>query len=198
MKTRLWKYPSDVEKTETWLNELASNGLICIGADTLMSRYTFVQGAPGEYTYRYVFFDKCFGHSKSIRYLSFLKESGIECIGHVFQHVLLRKRITDGEFNLLTDRESQIRYYKRILATDTIIGTIALSIGVMVAVYLSITINLFIVNETANISSHIHPIMIALYASGLLNVGFAFSYIRQWKRYVPRIKKLENDSTVFE
>jgi hypothetical protein len=110
MKIKLWKFPHDAEKTETWLNELANDGFICTGADILMNRYTFEQGEPGEYAYRYVFFDKCFGHSKSIRYLSFLRENGIECVGHSFQNEMKKKRTADGEFNLFTDRESQIKY----------------------------------------------------------------------------------------
>jgi len=198
MKTKLWKYPYDVEKTESWLNELASEGFICVGADTLMSRYSFEQGEPGEYTYRYVFFDKCFGHSKSIRYLSFLRESGIECVGSSFQHVLLRKKTADGEFNLFTDRESQIKYYKRVLATDTIIGTIALSIGIPFYVYSIIIGNINIAAGIGHISSHIHPLLIVGYVIGLINVAMLVSYIKQLRRYMQRLKKLKSDSTVYE
>ena|GEM_PF-1147741 len=198
MKTRLWKYPYDVEKTEEWLNELASSGLICVGADTLMSRYTFAQGEPGEYAYRYVFFDKCFGHSKSIRYFSFLREHGIECVGHAFQHVLLRKKAADGVFNLHTDRESQIRYYQRILATDTIVGTIAMSLFMVIFIHAMIRANINIASGIGNIYSHLHPLLILAYVIGLINVGIGISYIRQWKRYALRIKNLKTDGAIFE
>ncbi|MCL2840584.1 MAG: DUF2812 domain-containing protein [Defluviitaleaceae bacterium] len=198
MKTRLWKYPYDVEKTELWLNELASNGFTCVGADTLMSRYTFEQGEPGEYTYRYVLFDKCFGHSKSIEYLSFLKENGIECVGHLFQHVLLRKRVDDGKFNLFTDKESQIKYYKRILATDTILGTIVIWLFMIIFIYSMISANINIANGIGHISSHFHPLLILAYTIGLVNVGIGISYIAQWRRYALRIKNLKCDSAIFE
>jgi len=198
MQTKLWKYPHDVEKTEAWLNELARNGFICVGVDALMSRYTFEQGTQGEYVYHYVLFDKFFGHSKSIRYLSFLNESGIECVGHAFQHVLLRKKAANGDINLLTDRNSQIKYYERILASDTIIGTVALLTGMLSLIYALILGHTNIAAGIGHFSSHINLLTILAYAIGVIGAGVTISYIRQWRRYALRIKNLKRDSLIFE
>jgi len=200
VKTKLWKYPYNEEKTEEWLNELAGNGLICVGADTLMSRYTFEQGEPGEYIYRYVFFENCFGHSKSLRYFAFLRESGIECVGHAFQHVLLRKKAADGEFNLFTDRESKIRYYKRIIATDKIPG-IVFMLG-LIPFWLSrmAVAHMNIADESMNVAfnSHFHPIVVVTYLLILINAAIGVSYFRQWRHYVSRVKTLKSAGALYE
>ncbi|MCL1883286.1 MAG: DUF2812 domain-containing protein [Defluviitaleaceae bacterium] len=197
MKTRLWRFPHDVEKTEAWLNELASTGLICVGADTLMSRYTFEQGEPGEYDYRLVFFDKCFGHSKSIRYLSFLRENGIECVGHYFQYVLLRKKVADGAFDLLTDRASQIKYNERIKKEYTIVCVMYL---IMLPIFCHgmITGHINVATGIVETSTFIFLLMIMAHIILLINVGLAVSSVKQVRRYALRIKNLKSDSAVFE
>jgi len=197
MKTRLWKYPYNVEKTELWLNELAENGLICVGADTLMSRYTFEQGEPGEYAYRLVFFDKCFGHSKSIRYLSFLRESGIECVGHYCQYVLLRKKVADGEFNLFTDRESQIKYYER-LRKDLTIAVVVYLFVLPLFYHGIITAHINLATGVATPSTFVYLTLIVTHVLLLINAGIAISCFRQWRRYSLWVKNLKSESAVFE
>jgi hypothetical protein len=197
MKTRLWKFPHDVEKTEEWLNELASNGLICVGADTLMSRYTFEQGEPGEYAYRLVFFDKCFGHSKSNRYLSFLRESGIECVGQYFQYVLLRKRVADGEFNLFTDKESQIKYNERIKKDYAMVFLMYLII-LPIFYHGIITGHINVATGIVEPSTFAFSLLIMAHTALLINVCLAISCIKQVRNYALRVKNLKNESTVFE
>jgi len=186
------------KKPRRGLNELANNGFICTGADTLMTRYTFEQGEPGEYAYRYVFFNKCFGHSKSIRYLSFLRENGIECVGHCFQNVLLRKRVADGELNLFTDRESQIKYYKHVQKGYALVCPMA---PILIAYFYVciITSHLNTAREFAlSWSFFVHPLSIVAHAIFLINIGLVISAFRQCRRYALKIKNLKSDSTVFE
>lgn len=201
MKTKtlvkLWRLVFDVEKTEEWLNRLAAEGLNCVGFGCIAYRYYFEQGEPGEYTYRVINLEESFGHPKSIRYMAFLKENGVEYVGHAFRNVFLRKRAAEGEFNLFTDRESQIRHCKSMLS-EKIVGTFALSAAVALFIYTLIIGSINMAAGIGHISSHFHPIMIALYAAGLLNIACLISYVRQWIRYASRIKKLENDSTVYE
>jgi len=198
MKTRLWRFPHNVEKTEEWLNELASNGLICVGADTLMSRYTFEQGEPGEYAYRLVFFEKCFGHSKSNRYLSFLRESGIECVGQYFQYVLLRKRVADGEFNLFTDKESQIKYNERIKKDYAMVFVMYLII-LPIFYHGIITGHINVATGIVEISTFVFGLLaIVAHTALLINVGLAISSIKQVRLYALRVKTLKNESIVFE
>ncbi|MCL2199681.1 MAG: DUF2812 domain-containing protein [Defluviitaleaceae bacterium] len=198
MKTRLWKFPHDTEKIEIWLNEMASDGFICVGVDVNMCRYTFEQGESGEYTYRYVFFDKCFSHSKSIRYLSFLRENGIECVGHSFQNVILRKKAADGEFNLFTDRESQINYYSHLKKSYAIWAVpswilIAYFYGSIIATHLNIA------REFAfSLSFFVHPLTIAMHVAFLINICISISSFQQSRRYALLVKNLKRDSAVFE
>ena len=115
MQTKLWKYFIDEERTEAWLNGLASEGLNCTGTGFLMHRYTFELGEPGEYAYRIVIMDHGMGHKDTIRYLTFLHESGIEYVAHGYRHFILRKKVADGAFDLYTDRESQIKTNRTLM-----------------------------------------------------------------------------------
>ena len=115
MQTNLWKYFIDEEQTEAWLNELAAEGLNCVGTGFLMHRYTFEQGEPGEYSYRITIMNHSMKHRDTIRYLAFLHENGIEYVAHGYRHFILRKKAADGAFDLYTDRESQIKANRTLM-----------------------------------------------------------------------------------
>lgn len=50
MKKRVFKFYTNYEKEEAWLNEMAASGWHCI--DYLFGRYMFEKGEPGAYIYR--------------------------------------------------------------------------------------------------------------------------------------------------
>jgi len=131
MQTKLWKYFIDEEKTEAWLNELAAEGLHCVGSSCLMHRYSFEQGEPGEYAYRIVIMEHSMRHADTIRYLAFLQENGIEYVAHGYKHFILRKKVADGAFDLYTDRASQIKANRTLMHSAIVTAALLLFIGGM-------------------------------------------------------------------
>jgi hydrogenase/urease accessory protein HupE len=112
--------------------------------------------------------------------------------------VLLRKRAADGEFNLFTDRQSQIKYYKHIQK-----GYLMCCVPALILIayfYVSIvTAHLNTAREFAlSWSFFVHPLSIAAHILFLINIGLAVSSFQQWRRYTLRIKNLKCDSIVFE
>ena len=113
MKKRVFKFYSNYEKEEIWLNKMAADGWHCI--DYVFGRYTFERGEPCQYTYRLQLLDYPPRHVESAAYLEFLEEVGIEMVASHLRWVYLRKKTADGPFELFSDRESRIAHYKRII-----------------------------------------------------------------------------------
>ena len=74
--TRKWFWVWDYDKEEEWLNKMAAMGLAMTGVG--FARYTFKEGAPGEYIYRLQLLENLPGHTESVQYLRFLEETGVE------------------------------------------------------------------------------------------------------------------------
>ncbi|MBU3181743.1 DUF2812 domain-containing protein [Clostridium psychrophilum] len=53
-------------------------------------------------------------HPKSIAYIDFLKETSIEYITSYMRWVYLRKKTSEGAFNIYSDIESEVIHYRRI------------------------------------------------------------------------------------
>jgi len=188
MKTKLWKYFIDEEKTEAWLNRLAAEGLNCVGADCLMHRYSFEQGEPGEYAYRIVILEKSMRHADTVRYLAFLWENGIEYVAHGFRHFILRKKVADGAFELYTDRESQIKINRTLMYSAIATAALLLFIGGM---------NIAIVAWHISIASS-GLLVVINGAAGFVCLGLMIPLCQQWRRYAMRVKKLKADSAIYE
>jgi hypothetical protein len=101
------------EKEEKWLNEMSAKGMQL--TDVGFCRYSFVKGTPGEYIYRLELLEHMPGNAESVSYISFLEETGIEQVGSILRWIYLRKKASDGPFELYSDTESKINHYKRIL-----------------------------------------------------------------------------------
>jgi len=123
MKT-IWKiYPVwAYEKEEKWLNEMSAIGLQCCGVG--LFTYHFKEGEPSEYVYRLEMLDKHPSHIKSLQYIRFLEDTGVEHIGSIFKWVYFRKKATDEPFNLYSDINSQITHLNRILLLLGILGIV--------------------------------------------------------------------------
>lgn len=100
----------DKDKETLWLNEMADRGYAMTGF--FAGFYTFKKCEPGEYRYQIDFSEKLFGISKN--YKDFMKEMHIEIVEKWFFWIILRKKATDGEFQLYTDVDSSISHYKKI------------------------------------------------------------------------------------
>lgn len=113
MKQVIRKAYWDVEKEENWLNSMAAMGMALI--DYSWCRYLFEQAPPNEYIYRIEFLENHHTHSESVAYIEFLEEAGIECVAKYMRWVYLRKKTSDGPFDIYTNMESRCSYYKRLL-----------------------------------------------------------------------------------
>lgn len=97
--------------TETeWLNQMAADGWamksFCAGV------YNFEQCERGEYLYQVDFGDRLFSVSSDYREL--MQEAGIEIVQTWGYWVILRKKASEGKFELYTDAASSIEHYKKI------------------------------------------------------------------------------------
>jgi len=105
----IWEF----EKEEKWLNEMSVAGLQCCGVG--LFTYHFREGNPGEYVYRLEMLDNMPSHIKSVQYIRFLEDTGVEHIGSIFRWVYFRKKAGDEPFNIYSDITSRITHLNRIL-----------------------------------------------------------------------------------
>jgi len=112
MKNTKWKTFIDYEKEEAWLNEMSSTGLAL--TNRFMWRYEFADCNPGEYIYRIDFLKKRPGSRESRKYMDFMVDSGIEHVSTQGYLVYYRRRAAEGPFEIYTDIDSKLSYYRRI------------------------------------------------------------------------------------
>ena len=103
----------DFEKEEKWLNTMSARGMQLVGVG--FCKYIFEDGTSGEYSYRIELLKQFPTHQESAAYINFLEETGVEHIGSYMRWVYLRKKSNEGEFELFSDIDSQIKHLNRIL-----------------------------------------------------------------------------------
>lgn len=103
-----WNY----EKEEKWLNEMSAKGMAL--TDYSWCRYVFTETSNNEYTYRIELLENLPTHAESIAYIRFLEENGVECVATYMCWIYLRKKSSEGAFDIYSDLESKIKHYKRI------------------------------------------------------------------------------------
>lgn len=102
----------DYENEEKWINEMSAKGMAL--TDYSWRRYVFEETPNNQYIYRLELLENVPTHPESIAYLKFLEENGIECVTSYMRWVYLRKKATEGSFDIYTDIDSKIRHFKRI------------------------------------------------------------------------------------
>jgi hypothetical protein len=135
MKHIVWKAYFDFEKEEKWLNEMSAKGMAL--TDYSWCRYVFAEAPSNEYIYRIELLQQLPTNAESIAYIRFLEESGIECVATYRRWIFLRKKSSEGPFDIYSDIDSQISHYKRInlfwnslMWMELIIGLLNLIVGV--------------------------------------------------------------------
>lgn len=108
-----WFWAWNFDKEEKWLNEMSEKGLQL--TDVKAIRYKFDEGKPDEYTYRIEMLDELPSSKRSRDYIRFLEETGVEMIGCYIRWVYLRKKKTEGDFDLFSDLDSRINHLTKIL-----------------------------------------------------------------------------------
>lgn len=100
------------EEEEKWLNEMSAQGfqLMSVG----LCKYIFEEGECGEYIYRLELLEQIPSHYESIKYIRFLEETGVEHIGSWYKWIYVRKKVSDGGFEVYSDLQSKIKHFNRI------------------------------------------------------------------------------------
>lgn len=133
MKTKtIYRIFVDYEKEEKWLNEMAQSGW-ALESFRLM-RYVFKQVEPGTFTYRIELLSHLPSHPESKAYMAFLDEVGVEVVDTSYRWIFLRKRTSDGPFQLYSNFDSMIQREKRMIQ---LYGAVGLANFVVVVANLS-------------------------------------------------------------
>lgn len=132
MKHVVYKYFSigAYENEEKWLNEMSAKGMQLVDV-SFGIRYVFEEGMNGEYIYRLELLENSPSNAESIEYLRFLEETGVEHIASYLRWVYLRKKATDGDFEIYSDNDSKIKHYKRICTFANVISILELVIAII-------------------------------------------------------------------
>jgi hypothetical protein len=105
-----FKLYSDKDLEQDWLNDMSLKGWGL--KKYFLGFYTFEACEPGEYNYQIDLLDKWDGDKSD--FASFMEESGVEVIAQWYRWVYLRKKASDGPFEMYTDVDSKIAQYNRI------------------------------------------------------------------------------------
>lgn len=119
------------DKEEAWLNEQAAHGLALVDAAGI--RYVFEECEPGAYEYRLELLENMACAAEGRRYLDFLEEMGIECVGMFGRWAYLRRRCDDAPFDLFSDIDSKIKHLRRIDAL--LFAALALQLAGLAALF---------------------------------------------------------------
>ena len=118
-----WFWVWEFEKEDMWLNSMAAEGwtLCQIGWCT----YWFERTDPGAYEVRL----EC--RKPDEAYISFVKDTGAEYIGHMMQWLYFRRKSELGHFELNSDLDSRIEQLNNMGRILLPIGILNLCIGLM-------------------------------------------------------------------
>jgi hypothetical protein len=174
MRREIWKifFAWNFDKEEKWLNKMAAEGwqLFDVGPN----RYTFEEGAPGEYIYRLEMLKNRSEGAKSMQYIAFVEETGAEHIGTVSQRAYFRKKAGGAGFDLFSDIDSRIGYLNRVLKW------IGLFWGLFVCVYMYQAVNFFLMGSPL-IGSIVILALTALPVYGFLRILFKRQRLKKEK-----------------
>lgn len=106
-KFRLY-YDKDAE--QDWLKKMSNQGWAF--KKFFLGLYTFESCSPDEYIYQIDLLDNWVRDKEN--FSEFMEDSGVEVVSQWYRWVYLRKKATDGPFEMYTDTESKIAQYKRI------------------------------------------------------------------------------------
>lgn len=112
MKKVVYRFYLDYEKEENWINKMSAKGWHL--EKFALGRFTFTKGEPGKYIYRNEFISEMKTKEKK-EYFEFLSDSGIVVIHEFGGWVYMKKEANEGPFELFTDNDSHIAYYKRMM-----------------------------------------------------------------------------------
>jgi len=172
------KFFIDYEKEENYLNKMSSIGLEFVRFSFF--NYYFMDSTPGEYIYRIELLDNLPSHPESKKYIEFLNDAGVEYVCSWFRWVYLKKKASDGPFDIFSDYDSRIKHYKSIM----------LMFGI-------ISLPVFLIGLT-NLSMFINDLYSFNLCVGILDIIVSFLPLSIVLKYYRKIKKLKKEKTIRE
>ena len=144
----------DYMKEEQWLNEMSARGFAL--TDYSWCRYVFSDAEPGEYVYRIELLEHWPTHPESMAYIRFLEENGVECVATYMRWIYLRKKSSEGSFDIYSDIDSKIKHYQRVNAFWAVLMYMEFAAALM--------------NLTVVVHSLLFPVAIYHHATGVERV----------------------------
>lgn len=100
----------DKDEEEDWLKKMCLDGWAF--KKFFLGFYTFEKCEPGEFNYQIDLLDSWNGEKED--YSAFMEDTGVEVIDQWWRWVYLRKRASEGPFEMYTDVDSKIAQYNKI------------------------------------------------------------------------------------
>jgi hypothetical protein len=188
----------DFTENEDWLNEMAQDGhaMNDCRMGVFNDTFSFEKCEPGEYIFRVLVLDKSPKHPESMRYLRFLREGGAEHVGNYYGNaVYLRRKAADGPFDVYTDRDSRMKFHKRL------VRGYALSFMTLPALYGIAALALFLLH--GNMSGPAFDgfrlgIIIGMVIGTAISLRWEMQYIRAFLFHRRAVKRLKNEGLLYE
>jgi hypothetical protein len=105
-----FRFYYDKDAETDWLNEMSHKGYAF--KNFFLGFYTFEECEPGEYIYQIDLLHNWSGDKEE--FASFMEDSGVEVISQWYRWVYIRKKASEGSFELYTDIDTKIEQYSRI------------------------------------------------------------------------------------
>ena len=182
MKKVVWKWFMNYEKEEASLNEMSAKGFAF--TNYFFGRYVFEESTPGEYVYRMELLKKSLSHPDSRQYLSFMAETGAECVSSWNHWAYFRKKAETGTFEIYSDADSKIAHYRRI-------SSVFLFMGILEVCFVMALLNIMFYGESIY-GPLMGPFLLGFYCI----VGSVF--LLSWNSFRKKIKKLKREKDVWE
>ena len=102
----------NTDKEQAWLNDMIAQGWLL--RDVRLMKYTFARCESKGYEICVQLLKKDAKDKQSAAYMSFVEETGAECIGARGSIAYFCKKKSNEPFVLFSDRASWLSYYRRI------------------------------------------------------------------------------------
>jgi hypothetical protein len=188
MKHIVRKFYWDFEKEENWLNEMSAKGM-ALTDYSRRGRYVFIEAPKNEYIYRIELLQHLPTHAESRAYIRFLEESGIECVATYSRWIFLRKKSSDGPFDIYSDIESKISHYKRIYLFWNTLMWVELICGLT---------NLIVGVVNININNKLGNLPVGNFFAGCLLTSVGIFFLKLGLPIRRKIKTLQQEKIISE
>jgi len=184
-------------ENEEWLNEMVEDGhaMNDCSPGIFTDVYSFEKCQPGEYIYRVIMLDHNVKHVKSMRYLRFLREGGVEHIGSHGNAVYLRKKADSGPFDIFTDRDSRLKYHKKMVRFYK--GAL-----LVYPIFFSIAAGMAVSSQVFDISSEWWyagmGMLVGVAFGALLTSSIIWKTFQAFRQHRKVVKRLMNEGLLFE